>query len=684
MKILVFMKNWIGDTLFQIPALEAIKARYPRSHIACIAPPRCHEILRNHPAVSRVISFDEKNERRSFFKRIGFVFQLRKEHWDRGFLFHGSRTRAFLFWAAGVKERIGYARDRRFFLTQAFPEPASDLHQVDYFLELLVQSGIPRPSHAVYHFYPSKHDQNRAETLLENYDLTAYACFHIGANWEPKRWPAGHFSRLADLIFQKWRLPVVITGSSKEEKLADQVLKGAKVARIIPLTGKTSLSELGALFEKASFVVSGDSGPMHMASAVGAPVVALFGPTDPALTGPRGSGKKIVLSYVPPGYRRPWYGSEWPKDGWLSNIQPEDVIRAVEKENWIAVTHYRAKGLGMNGIQNSSSASADTPQKILIVTLNNIGDAVLSTPVITTLAQKFPEAERTVVVGPRAAELLQGSRYIDRLVVYNKKGNLWEQWKFLQALRRNSYDWVVDLRNTAIPYLVDTKKRSPLFRRFHKISMRQRHLEVLEKMGVSLEPFPPPFDFFQESDEAGLLDQLKARGIFEDRDWIVIAPGSRSPLKTWRVEGFREVLHWILTATQEKILLVGDEAERPIAASLAQTPSSRIYNFAGETNLKELAVLVSRASLVLSNDSAVMHLAYELDRPTVAVFGPTHPKKYGRVGAHFRIVREEVSCSPCEQAACRFDRQACFEDLHPEKVIAACRELLQVHSRAEK
>lgn len=312
---------------------------------------------------------------------------------------------------------------------------------------------------------------------------------------------------------------------------------------------------------------------------------------------------------------------------------------------------------------------------ILVVSLSNIGDVILTTPAIVSLAEQFPRAKITVVVGERAATLLEGSRLIHRLVIYRKKGSLWEKWLFLRQLQSEAYDWVVDLRNTLIPYLVKTRRRSPVFRCSKKMAFRERHLDVLGQMGLGAPPLEA-FDFFGEAEKSSLLEKLRERGVTREGGWIVAAPVAASELKTWRQEGFREVLGRLAAERSEDILLVGNERERARVEALAALSPKRIYSIAGETTLRELAFVVSRASLLLSNDSAVMHLGYELNRPVVALFGPTHHERYGRTGHHFRVVRAGVPCSPCEKPVCRFGRQHCFEDLEADEVFRACKELL--------
>lgn len=337
MKILIFTKNWVGDMLFQMPAIDAIADQWPQAEIVCLVPSRCREILRAHPRVNRVIVFDERKEHRSWISRISLAMTLRKEKWDQAFLFHRSRTRALVALLAGARRRVGYGKGRRWLLTKSVAEPAGKLHHVDYFLNLVQAAGVKVPSMGVYHFYRSDEDDRTARDLLSAHELTPgrFVCFHLGANWEPKRWPPGHFARLADMLSAEQGFAVVLTGAPDDKPLAEQVVKEVRMARVISLMGQTRLGVLGSLFRLCAFVVSGDSGPMHIAAGSGARVAALFGPTDPAQTGPRGEGESFVIHRVPEGFTCPWYGKSLPEGGWLSLIQPAEVMEALKRKGWL-------------------------------------------------------------------------------------------------------------------------------------------------------------------------------------------------------------------------------------------------------------------------------------------------------------------------------------------------------------
>lgn len=306
--------------------------------------------------------------------------------------------------------------------------------------------------------------------------------------------------------------------------------------------------------------------------------------------------------------------------------------------------------------------ASDERKTLLAVTLSNIGDVILTTPVLTNLRARFPHSRLTVVVGPKAEGLLKGSQLIDRLLVYDK----WAGWRhklaLVRALREETYDYVVDLRNSALPFLVRAIHRSSVFRTFRSRSARGQHLEILERMHLlenGKEAPPPRFDFFSAEEEASLSEKLRRKGFDLSSPWMVVAPGAGSEAKRWYIEGFCQTLDRLLITSSHFVAAVGDTNEKLLGAKLAEINPRRIVNLAGEITLRELAALVARSSLVLTNDSAVMHLGYELNRPVVALFGPTDPERYGREGKIWRIVREPS-----------------LAEIASEKVVEVCSKLL--------
>ena len=314
---------------------------------------------------------------------------------------------------------------------------------------------------------------------------------------------------------------------------------------------------------------------------------------------------------------------------------------------------------------------------ILVVTLSNFGDVILTTPVIMALARKYPEARMTVVVGPRARSVLQRSPDIHKVVIYDKKASLWKKMKFIAELRKAKYNCVVDLRNTVIPFLVSSKKRTPLFRKFTKVNMRDRHLEMLATVEPEISE-PSPFQFFNKADEVFAMRALDVAGVQEKGGWILVAAGAASERKRWPVRYFKEVIRTLHEKTGKKILLVGTLDERPVADSIfAELPGIGAV-LCGDLLLPETAALIANASLVVANDSAIMHLGFELGTPTVGIFGPTDHEKYGHAGPKFHVARGEALACSCGSEKLPRAERSCFHGLKPEKVTALCMELLGV------
>ena len=310
---------------------------------------------------------------------------------------------------------------------------------------------------------------------------------------------------------------------------------------------------------------------------------------------------------------------------------------------------------------------ASERKSILVVTLSNIGDVILTTPVIAALHSRFPGAKLTVVVGPKAAGILKGSALIDRLLIYDKESSLGEKLKLVRKLREEFYDYVVDLRNSAFPFLVRAWRRSSIFRPHREIAARDYHLEVLKWMKLRPPAFQK-FDFFSKKEEESLWQKLRQKGVPETNEMVLLAPGAGSEQKRWCLEGFTEVAQGLFKSHSFSIYTVGDSREVLLGKKLAEI-DSRIINLAGAITLRELGALVSRAKLVVTNDSACMHLAYELERPAVALFGPSNPERYGRKSEIWKILRPDSSM---------------LQDLSSEQVLLACQSLLQGRAVGQK
>lgn len=331
-KILVINVNWLGDVIFSTPALRALRENFPDAHIGCLVISRCEEVLKNNKRINEVIVYDEYGKHRSFFAKLKFIKYLRKKRFDEVYILHRSLKRAMIGFLAGIPNRIGYdANGRAFLLTKVIPAPEVLMHKIDYFLNLLSACGIKTNNRAC-EFFISADDENDAKRILENASVKStdkFVVINPGGNWLLKRWTVKNFAKLADLLIEKKEIKVLISGAKNDQVLAQQIVALMKHKGLI-ITGITTLHQLAAIMRQAVCVVSADSGPMHIAVAVGANTVAIFGPTSPRLTGPEGEGEVVVLQ-EDVGCEVPCFKNNCTENRCMEIITAEDVFAQVCK-----------------------------------------------------------------------------------------------------------------------------------------------------------------------------------------------------------------------------------------------------------------------------------------------------------------------------------------------------------------
>jgi lipopolysaccharide heptosyltransferase II len=331
-RILIVNVNWVGDVLFSTPFIRAVRAANPDAHIACLLHPRCREMLEANPRLNELIIYDEEGAHRSLLGKWSLIKELRKRKFDTVFLLHRSFTKALITYMSGIGERIGYpTKNRGGILTRVVEEPSEELHKVEYFLNIARASGID-VKESSYEFFIRDEDRKFIKRLLArdgvgDNDLVIVLC--PAGNWPPKRWPAENFARLGDELAEKHGAKIVLSAAGKDLKLIEEI-KSVMAAPAVIASGKTDLKQLGALLERARLVVANDTGPMHMAVAVGTDTIALFGPTSARLTGPHGNGRFRVISRNE-SCDVPCYDVTCTDNACMSAIRVEDVLGEAEK-----------------------------------------------------------------------------------------------------------------------------------------------------------------------------------------------------------------------------------------------------------------------------------------------------------------------------------------------------------------
>ncbi len=330
--ILVVNMNWLGDVIFSVPIFKALKEKYPQSKVSCLAVPRVKEILECIEGVDEIIVYEEEGRHKSFWGKLSLIAQLRRGRFDAAFLLHRSLTRALLVYGAGIKQRIGYdTKGRSPFLTRAIAEPKEKLHRSDYYLKVIEDFGVTVNDRRCV-LKVDAQAKSKVEGILKKEGLLdqPLMVIHPSGNWDLKRWPMRNFSVLIQRVMEQGKWKVVLTGSADDQKLVNTIVKDLPLKPVI-LTGTLSLKELMALMQQAALVISGDSGPIHLASGVGTRVIGLFGPTRPELTGPRGVGTGQILQHDVGCNREACYHLKCPSNLCMQAITIEDVLNAVGK-----------------------------------------------------------------------------------------------------------------------------------------------------------------------------------------------------------------------------------------------------------------------------------------------------------------------------------------------------------------
>jgi len=301
-KILVRATNWVGDGVMSLPALEALRARYPSAEIVLVVKPWVSQLYDHHPAVDRSIIYDAAGEHRGPRGFAKLIEQIRSEHFDMAVLFQNAFHAAWMAWRSQIPVRIGYGLEGRGVLltdSVSVPSPALYGHQSNYYLQLLFRAGLVEKIEPVKRIRLNIESSEKtwAARQLKTMGLGGprfLVALTPGAAFGPaKRWLMERYADLADRLIGALNADVLIFGSASEKPLAEEIAHGMSHTPTI-MAGETTLREFMALLVQCRLVITNDSGPMHLAAALGLPVVAIFGSTDEKATGPVSPLARIV------------------------------------------------------------------------------------------------------------------------------------------------------------------------------------------------------------------------------------------------------------------------------------------------------------------------------------------------------------------------------------------------------
>ena len=331
-----------------------------------------------------------------------------------------------------------------------------------------------------------------------------------------------------------------------------------------------------------------------------------------------------------------------------------------------------------------------TPERILVVKLDHLGDVLLATPVFSNLRRAYPNAELHALTGAWSRVVLEKHPDVSKVLAYNSPAfcrtgqptSLKQTFQLYRELRRQKYDLTVELRGdwrtVWLALLKLTPKRldraalqvasklgSVQFTGTHETT---RNLDVLKQAGI---PIPVQITTFSVTakDKEWASNFLDTYQIDNQHPLIAIHPGSPIELKRWLPERYAELADWLIARKGAQILFVGVKDEIQIITKIQALMRGESISIAGKTTLTQLASILHRCNVFIGNDSGPMHLAAAVGIQTIGLYGPGDPTRFGPVGEKCQTIRMKPDCPPCPGTTCRFGADGCMSKIQVTDVI---------------
>lgn len=352
-RILVVRLDLIGDLVMSLPVVRVLKQTYPDAEIDLLATPASAKIITSDPDLRTVISYDPNIWRRpvamlrarNWREARALRQRLRAERYDLAVSVFGPWA-AILALLSDAPRRVGYGKESYPGLMTdsvagAHWQPGERLHEIDYGLRLAQAAGAQvRPQDRSLNLYVALQPLQEVEQLLRQEgwraDRPLVACHVTSNNGQSKRWPIPYWATLIRRLIEEDEANVVLTGAPVDLPIIETILARVKSARSpINLAGRTSLAQLAALLRRSDILITGDSGPMHVAAAVGTPLIAIHGPTDPVHSGPISPLATVLRSDI---WCSPCYNARGPADcrffttQCMKDITPDQVLRTIHEK----------------------------------------------------------------------------------------------------------------------------------------------------------------------------------------------------------------------------------------------------------------------------------------------------------------------------------------------------------------
>jgi lipopolysaccharide heptosyltransferase II len=478
-----------------------------------------------------------------------------------------------------------------------------------------------------------------------------------------KEWAEELSRRLAE-ISEKLSAEVYLTTSRrtppKAEKVFQEILGNNPEKFNLVLYWRTFANPVAEFLAKADLVITTEDS-INMVSEA-----ASSGKPTAVLRVERKHRKRLVFDRALEDLAGRDYIRLWP----LKDLVPSGVTAAIHNpaRKVLAETEKAARSV----LESLKS------EKILIVGVSCLGDNLIFSPAYRTIKEHFPLAEIDVITDKRSAGYFENHPYFREIFYYDKKVSRSEKGRFLRNIRRKKYDYVFDFRSSIFGAASRAGKRANFYLQTLPGARKGEHeTDRWLRMLAYFLPVPPDrsFHFPLSEKDFAWAEETLGRLKLKEKNFVVLNPGGRWDKKRWPAERFADLAGLIWHKYRLPSVVVGDKDEVELADKITNFSSQTIINLSGQTTVRQLTALLSKAALLISNDTGTVHLASAARCPAGVLFGPGDWRRYGPYRTEYRIISSGLPCSPCLKITCRRNF-SCWQFITPDKVLAEIAPLL--------
>jgi predicted lipopolysaccharide heptosyltransferase III len=337
------------------------------------------------------------------------------------------------------------------------------------------------------------------------------------------------------------------------------------------------------------------------------------------------------------------------------------------------------------------------PNRILLIRLSSLGDVVLTSPAIRAVRQHFPQAYIAMLVGKQSADVVSENPHLSEIITYDRKSekknkgheSLTEEMRrLIDQLRQREFYLTIDFqrkfRTSLLAYLSSAKCRvgyhQPLgilctVRVADKVNKHaiDRNLDLLRAIGIHTDDRTLEL-FISDKDREYAEQFLDNEGISEERPKIGLFPGAGWELRQWMPQRFAVVGDLAAERLGANVLIFGGQNEADLVAEVAGYMKSNPVTIAGHLKIRQLAALIEKCDVFVTNDTGPMHISVAMKTPTIALFGPGNHRKFQPIGEAHTTIRHPVPCNPCKQFTNKCKDNICMKSISVDEVWEAVKE----------